>query len=47
VNPDGTFDSICLKCLRMVAEAMEYDGLADAQKMHFCEEDASRQAEID
>ena len=36
VNPDGTFDSICLRCLHTIASAIREGDLADVERDHQC-----------
>lgn len=40
-NPDGSFDSICLKCFRTVATQRNEADLAQAERDHVCEGDAT------
>jgi hypothetical protein len=35
-NPDGSFDSICLKCLLTIANARNEADLAKHDKYHVC-----------
>jgi hypothetical protein len=36
-NPDGSFDSICLRCFATVATAMEIGQLRSYDKVHVCD----------
>jgi len=40
-NPDGSFDSICRKCFRTVATRRNEADLAQAEREHVCEDDAT------
>jgi hypothetical protein len=35
-NRDGSFDSICLKCLLTIANERNEDNLAECEKYHIC-----------
>jgi hypothetical protein len=35
-NPDGTFDSICMRCYRTVAEGRIEEQLTAEEKWHIC-----------
>jgi hypothetical protein len=36
LNPDGTYDSICTRCFRTIANANEEADLAAAEEAHNC-----------
>jgi hypothetical protein len=36
-NPDGTWDSICIQCLRTVASSVRESDLAEGEDSHFCD----------
>jgi hypothetical protein len=36
-NPDGSFDSICLRCFATVATAMDVGKLRSYDKLHVCD----------
>jgi hypothetical protein len=35
-NPDGTFDSICIRCFKTIASAVTESGLAGPEVDHVC-----------
>jgi hypothetical protein len=35
-NPDGTFDSICIRCFTTIASAVTESGLAGPEVEHVC-----------
>jgi hypothetical protein len=37
-NPDGTFDAICRRCFRTVAQALTEEDLKTAEEAHICDE---------
>jgi len=41
-NPDGSWDSICLKCYLTVETAMQEDDLAEMERSHDCVERAGQ-----
>jgi hypothetical protein len=45
-NPDGSYDSICLRCFRTVGTSFRSSELAAFERNHICETDAATETVI-